>query len=241
MSSWSKDVVSRTRRALEGVADPSKSAAMQSYMKHVAPFLGVQAVPRRRVLRVEWRDLRTPSSAELGRASLDLMAQETRECHYAAADLVNRYIDVANENFCPRYVTRLLNTKPWWDTVDSFVSVAVSPLTRRYDHDDLIDQWSESENLWLIRAALGHQRGWKEHTDVGRVIGLCDRHWANPEFFVAKAIGWALRDLTAIDAGAVRRFLSLRTQRNAVAEREARRGLERVGGIALRGRGASTR
>ena len=232
MNDWSSDVVARTRRALEGVADPAKSTDMQRYMKDVAPFLGIQAVARVRALREEWRDLRTPSSAELGRTSRDLMAQGPREFHYAAADLIHRYLDVANESFCPRYVTHLLTTKPWWDTVDSFVNVAVSPLARRYDHDDLIDQWSESRDRWLIRAALGHQRGWKLHTNVERVIGLCDRHWANPEFFVAKAIGWALRDLTAIDPRAVRRFLSSRTQRNAVAEREARRGLERVKGPA---------
>lgn len=230
MNSWSSDVVERTRRALEGAADPTKSADMQCYMKDIAPFLGVQAVPRVRALREEWHDLRAPSSTELGSASLDLMAEGPREFHYAAADLIHRYIAVANESFCPRYVTRLLSTKPWWDSVDSFVSVAVSPLTRRYGHDDLVDQWSESGDRWLIRAAVGHQRGWKDHTDVARVIGLCDRHWANPEFFVAKAIGWALRDLTVIDADAVRRLLSSRMQRNAVAEREARRGLERLTG-----------
>ncbi len=201
---------------------------MQRYMKDVAPFLGVQAVPRVRALREEWHGLRAPSSAELGQASLGLMAQGPREFHYAAADLIHRYIAVANESYCPRYVTRLLTTKPWWDSVDSFVTVAVSPLTRRYDHDDLVDQWSESGDRWLIRAAVGHQRGWKDHTNVARVIGLCDRHWANSEFFVAKAIGWALRDLTAINADAVRRFLSSRTPKNAVAEREARRGLERA-------------
>ncbi len=205
---------------------------MQRYMKDVAPFLGVQAVPRVRALREGWRDLRFPSSAELGKASLDLMAQGPREFHYAAADLIHRYIDVANENFCPRYVTRLLRTKPWWDSVDSFVNVAVSPLIRRYSHANLVDQWSESGDRWLIRAALGHQRGWKDHTDVVRVIELCDRHWVNSEFFVAKAIGWALRDLAAIDTDVVRRFLLSRTRRNAVAEREARRGLERAARLA---------
>jgi 3-methyladenine DNA glycosylase AlkD len=60
------------------------------------------------------------------------------------------------------------------------------------------------------------------------VLRLSDRHWDNPEFFVAKAIGWALRDLVRVDPAAVREFLKTRRTRNAVAEREARRGLDRV-------------
>jgi len=60
----------------------------------------------------------------------------------------------------------------------------------------------------LIRAAIQHQRGHKQSTDVPRVLELCDRHWVDPEFFVAKAIGWALRDLSRLDPDAVRRFLA---------------------------------
>ena len=117
---------------------------------------------------------------------------------------------------------------PWWDNVDGLVSAAVSPLCRRGGLDDLVDEWSRSGDRWLVRAALGHQRGWKGDTDVDRVLGLCHDHWPDREFFVAKAVGWALRDLAALDPDAVASFLDQHPERNTVATREALRGVDRA-------------
>jgi 3-methyladenine DNA glycosylase AlkD len=198
---------------------------MAAYMKDVAPFLGIGAPERRRALRSAWRDLPQPSSDGLGAAALDLVALPEREFHYAAYDLIHKFVDCADEHFLDAYVTDLLLATPWWDTVDGLVNAAVSPLCRTYDADWLIDEWSESGDRWLVRAAIGHQRGWKAQTNVGRVLGLCDRHWADTEFFVAKAIGWALRDLAWIDGTAVHRFVDSHPDSNRVAIREAQRGL----------------
>jgi 3-methyladenine DNA glycosylase AlkD len=201
---------------------------MAAYMRGVAPFLGIRAADRRRALRYAWMDLPNPTSDELGSAALLLMAEMEREFHYAASDLIGRYRKFADESFLSSYATQLLTEVPWWDTVDAFVSAGVSPLARCFDTSTVIEDWSESSDIWLIRAAIGHQRGWKRQTDVGMVLRLSHRHWDNPEFFVAKAIGWALRDLVRVDPAVVREFLETGRTRNAVAEREARRGLDRV-------------
>ena len=196
-------------------------------MKHVAPFLGIPAEPRRKYLRAAWVDLPIPTSEQLGRAARQLMQLPEREYHYAAYDLLVKYLANANEHFLAEHVQVLLVTKPWWDTVDGLVNAGVSPLARRYESTALIDAWSESGNIWLIRAAIGHQRGWRTDTDVGRVLRLCGRHWESAEFFVAKAIGWALRDLARLDPPAVRAFLATHEHPNMVAVREANRGLNR--------------
>ncbi len=200
---------------------------MTAYMKHVAPFLGVRSSPRRRALVESWSSLDAPSSGELGDACLLLMSQREREFHYAAYDLIERYVAVADEYFLSSYVESLLTTTPWWDTVDGLGSTAVSPLCWRYDAREIVLSWSASSNLWLNRAAIQHQRGWKADTDVKFVLDLCDAHAARREFFVAKAIGWALRDLSRLDPAAVRRFLLAHPELSLVAVREARRGLER--------------
>jgi 3-methyladenine DNA glycosylase AlkD len=111
--------------------------------------------------------------------------------------------------------------------VDGLVNAGVSPLCCTYDATQILDEWSESGNRWLIRAAIGHQRGWKKNTDVSRVLQLCDRHWDDKEFFIAKAIGWALRDITRFDAPSVKKFLNTHHSTNSVAIREAKRGLQR--------------
>jgi 3-methyladenine DNA glycosylase AlkD len=218
-------VVRRTATALEPLRDPAEAIAMATYMKFVAPFLGVRSTPRRLALREHWRGLETPTSDALGEACVALMAKEQREYHYAAYDLIERYVDVTDEYFLVEYVEKLLTTKPWWDTVDGFGSTAVSPLCRRYDAGELVLNWSASDNRWLNRAAIQHQRGWKDDTDVGFVLRLCDAHSANREFFVAKAIGWALRDIARLDAPAVRTFVRRHPNLSSVAVREARRGL----------------
>lgn len=223
--SWSHTVVERSVAALAAGADPSRAEPMAAYMKHVAPFLGVQAGPRRQMLRRAWKGLPAPTSDELGAAARLLMDLDEREYHYAAYDLVGRFIDAADDHFLGAHVEVLLTTKPWWDTVDGLGSAAVSPLCRRSGSAAVVDRWSSSDDIWLIRAAIQHQRGWKVDTDIPRVLDLCDQHWPHPEFFVAKAIGWALRDIARLNPPAVEVFLDQHPERNTVAVREARRGL----------------
>ena len=200
---------------------------MKAYMKDVAPFLGIGADDRRRSLRSTWVTLPTPASEELGDGARALMALPEREFHYAAYDLIDRFRVVVDEYFLDGHVTELLVAKPWWDTVDGLVTAAVSPMCREFDAEWLVEEWSASDDRWLIRAAITHQRGWKDQTDISYVLDLCDRHWDNDEFFIAKAIGWALRDITRIDGPAVRRFLARHSNANRVAVREAERGLSR--------------
>lgn len=225
---WVDDVVERAEAALDGQGDPERAAGAERYMKGIAPFLGLTAGERRGLLRTAWADVDPPTSNELGEASLRMMAFDEREYHYAATDLTARFVRCAEADFLDRWGERLLTTTPWWDTVDGFGSSIVSPLGRRYDVTATIDRWSESGDIWLIRSAIQHQRGWKGETDIVRVLELCDRHWPHPEFFVAKAIGWALRDLTRLDPAAVRRFLADHQEPNRIAVREAERGLART-------------
>jgi len=225
VTTWTDDVVRRATSALTPLRDASRAAEMKRYMKDVAPFLGIVAPDRRAALKAAWKGIDQPSSDELGEAAQALMALEEREYHYGAFELVERFRRYADELFLDVYGTALLTTKPWWDTVDGLVSAAVSPLCKVADQSVLIDEWSESGNIWLIRSAITHQRGWKDHTDISRVLALCDRHWPNREFFVAKGIGWALRDIARMNPAAVTEFLDHHPLKNSVATREALRGI----------------
>ena len=228
MTTWARLVVDSTRAAFAHQGDTQRAEGAAKYMKHIAPFIGITAPDRRRLLKAHWRDLPPPSSKELVQACVKLMSLPEREFHYASYDLLETYINSADEYFLAEYLERLLTTSSWWDTVDGFVNAGVSPLCRRFDATAIIDDWSESENRWLIRAAIGHQRGWKKDTDVDYVLAICDRHWHDSEFFVAKAIGWALRDITSFNPKTVRGFLAEHPTRNSVALREAERGLQRA-------------
>ena len=227
MTTWKQDVVEATKKAFRNKGNQEKAAGAFAYMKEIAPFIGITAPDRRRLTKEAWKSLRAPTSDELGKAALALMQLPEREYHYAAYDLIETWIDTTDDYFLAEHVERLLITTPWWDTVDGLVNAAVSPLCYRYDATEIINDWSDSGNTWLIRAAIGHQRGWKRDTDIERVFEICDQHWSNQEFFIAKAIGWALRDITRIDKRSVQRFLKQHHTKNTVAAREALRGLNR--------------
>lgn len=220
--------VDTTIAALAPLANPVDAPAMRAYMKDAAAFLGIRTPVRRAALRAAWKDLPAPGADEVGQIALRLWALPEREYQYAACDLIARQARRLPGAFLAEPVQGLLTTKPWWDTVDSLGTAAITPLVDRHpDQVDLMWAWLASGDRWLVRAAIQHQRGLKDRTDLDRLFAMCDRFAGDREFFIAKAIGWALRDATAWNPAAVRVFVDDHPSLSAVARREASRGLAR--------------
>lgn len=220
--------VDATINALAPHADPERAGPMAGYMKGVAPFLGVMTPVRRRALRAAWSPLPPLTADDVAAVSRALWALPEREYQYAACDLIARRVKTLPAGFVADPVQDLLTTAPWWDTVDSLGSAAITPLVARHPANvDLMWTWLDSGDRWLIRAAIQHQRGLKEGTDLDRLLTMCDRFADDREFFIAKAIGWALRDVTAWDPAAVQSFVDRHPDLSPVARREATKGLSR--------------
>jgi 3-methyladenine DNA glycosylase AlkD len=223
-------VVARTAAALAAVAVPADAAPMQRYMKDVAPFLGIRTPVRTAALKAAWRDVPPlPSVDELAMAVRALWALPEREHQYAACDLLARYVPKAVEpSFLTDVVQELIVTHSWWDTVDTLRSVAVGPLVlaHRDELAPVMERWSESGDRWLVRSAIIHQLAYKQRTDEALLFALCRRHGGDREFFVAKGIGWALRQYAYTAPDAVRAFVA-NTPLQPLSVREA---LKHVGG-----------
>lgn len=226
---WAHGIVSGVERALSPLGDAERAQAMQTYLKGIAPFLGIQAPDRRHAVRPILESLGPPPDERgLAAAARALFARPEREYAYVACDLIARWVSHCTSEFLVHPVEELLTTRPWWDTVDALGSAAVSPLCRGYPElSGVILRWSASGDVWLVRSALQHQRGWHEDTDVPFVLTLCGAHADNSEFFIQKAIGWALRDLARLDAASVATFLDQHPVLTRTATREAERGLGR--------------
>jgi 3-methyladenine DNA glycosylase AlkD len=224
---WGEPLIRDIKRAFIPLADHHRAAGAFAYMKGIAPFLGIDTPTRRATLKPIFKALPVPTSKQLGEAARALMKLPQREYHYAAYDLLAHFIDAADKDFLATYGEELLSTVPWWDTVDGLGNAMVSPLAAKYPSRTLIKRWINSDNIWLVRAAIQHQRGWRSDTEIDYVLSLCDQHSDSREFFIAKAIGWALRDISRMNKTAVRNFLRDHPELSKVAVREAERGLGR--------------
>lgn len=203
--------VDATVAALAPLADPARAEPMRRYMKDVAPFLGIGTPERRAALKAAWRALPAPTDdADLDVAARALWARPEREYHYAACELIGRSVPKhVSPAFLATTVQDLLVTTPWWDTVDTLRSTAVGPMVAA--HPSLvavIERWSESGDRWLVRSAIIHQLGYGARTDEELLFRLCRRHGDDREFFVAKGIGWALRQHARLAPDAVRGFVA---------------------------------
>ena len=223
MATFKTEVLSEVQGRLPALGDKKVAFGAQAYMKDIAPFLGVKTPERRKLFKEIFKGLPTPTSKELGETSRALWKLREREYHYAACDLIDFFIESADKNFLKDHVEYLITQKSWWDTVDTLGSVAISPLTIRYPSISLMRSWNKSSNMWLNRAAIQHQRGRKHDTDIPLLLEFLDTHARESEFFIAKAIGWALRDLSRVNNSEVKKFLKAHPELNRVAVREAQK------------------
>jgi len=226
VADWAADVIARTEAALQPLACVADAGPMAAYMKGVAPFLGIRSPARRAAQRSAWRGLDPPTPRDLTAAATWLWVCPEREYQYAACDLLARFVpEVCGATFLRGTVERLIVTRSWWDTVDALRSAAVGPLTA--GHPELvavIRRWSDSGDRWLARSAIIHQLGRGATADEALLFELCRRHASDREFFVAKAVGWALRDHARTAPDAVRAFVAS-TPLQALSVREATKHL----------------
>jgi 3-methyladenine DNA glycosylase AlkD len=223
MATFKAQVLSEVQGRLPALGDKKVAFGAQAYMKDIAPFLGVKTPERRKLFKEIFKELPMPTSKELGETSRALWKLREREYHYAACDLIDFFIESADKNFLKDHVEYLITQKSWWDTVDTLGSVAISPLTIKYPSISLVRSWNKSSNMWLNRAAIQHQRGRKTNTDIPLLLEFLDTHAGESEFFIAKAIGWALRDLSRVNNTEVKKFLEAHPELNRVAVREAQK------------------
>ncbi len=216
--------VDEVRTALLAVADTSKSTPMSAYMKHVAPFLGVSAPERRAAVR----PLGQPPLEELPVLARALWSLPEREYAYVACDWLERATRKGPASLLP-LILELVRSRSWWDTVDS-LSASVGNLVA--GHPELaaeMDSWITDADFWVARVSILHQLGRGSATDADRLFRLCLVRAHETEFFIRKAIGWALRDFAWRDPDAVDRFVSAhREELSALTIREATKNLAKA-------------
>ena len=227
MSVSPAQLLAQIEAALRPLADPLQAQPMRAYMLGQFDFLGVRAGPRRQALR----DLPKPdwSMAEWATLTQALWALPEREFQYVAVDLLARWHRQLTPQALP-VLWWLIERKSWWDSVDGLAGVVgdiLHPLrTEPEQAETEMLGCLKHDCLWMRRTAMLHQLGWGERTDEARLFRHALALAPEKDFFIRKAIGWALRDHARTRPEAVRRFLRLQGQAlSALSRREAAKHL----------------
>jgi 3-methyladenine DNA glycosylase AlkD len=224
------DLLERATKGLHARREPAKAPAMAAYMRDQFAFLGVTSAGQQAAFREMTAGLaRVVPEHVVTSAALELWALPEREFQYVGCRLVNRHAASAGASIeLIDTLRHLLTAKAWWDTVDTLATRAVGDVVRR--HPELrstMDAWLEGDEMWLTRSALLHMNRWKGAADQEWLFAACRRRAADKDFFIRKAIGWALREHSKVDAAAVVAFVEQHDELSGLSRREALMWLER--------------
>lgn len=189
--------------------DPEKAPAMRKYMKGRFDYFGIKAPLRKELTKKFISEFGVPCFEGIKPVVLDLFEQPQRELHYAAIELCGRTKRDWDEKSLGHF-EKMVVTKSWWDSVDSIKSECIKPYFLRFNDStwEITGRWIESGNIWLQRLSIIFQLGFKKKTDLKLLERNISALSDSKEFFVQKAIGWALRDYGHFDPEWVVGFVS---------------------------------
>lgn len=187
----------------------AQAEEMSRYMKNLFPFVGVPSPDRKEIFKQHLAKYGLPEYKELFAIAKSCYAQPQREYHYFAIDLAGKFAKKADESFVP-LLEFLLSKNSWWDSVDSVASNCTRdffkknislqvPVTRK---------WMDSRNMWLQRASILFQLNYKNETNEKLLYKYILELKDSNEFFIQKAIGWALREYSKSNPESVKKFLA---------------------------------
>ena len=223
-----KQFVHAVEHALIPLADEAKAQGMKAYLLNQFEFLGLAAPVRRAAVKaigkVKWQ-----SSADLLAAAELLWQKPEREYRYTAVDLLRQQSAQLNVKDLPALQALLLQDA-WWETVDGLSAVIAevmhAAVQQKPNAAVTMDVWLKHPSHWVRRSAMLHQLGWRLDTDTTRLFGYATQLADEKEFFIRKAIGWALRDYARWNSQTVTEFLvQHRARLSGLTVREAAKHL----------------
>ncbi|MDR2152540.1 MAG: DNA alkylation repair protein [Helicobacteraceae bacterium] len=185
-------------------ADPEKAAPMSAYMRGKFAFLGIPMPMRKRLSRdflnaidkkfVDWDFV------------FECWRQSEREFQYLAVDYLSKVSSALSPLDIPN-LHDLVVDKSWWDSVDGLNTIIGAVALCHPELNDTLLNWSVDQNFWLRRVAIDYQLKRREKTDAALLGRIIENNFGQTEFFINKAIGWALREYSKTNPKWVRTFI----------------------------------
>jgi 3-methyladenine DNA glycosylase AlkD len=214
------------KKLFEQNANPVQAVPMKKYMRDQFEYFGIKS-PQQAALMKEFLKINSlPPLADLDTILRDLWSLPQREFQYAGMGLLGKFEKQLPAEFMDT-IEYLIVTKSWWDTVDLIASHIVGAHFKRFPKvgEKYLKKWRKSKNIWLRRTAILFQLGYKKETNFALLTEIICENLNSDEFFINKAIGWALRQYAYTDSKAVQKFVKS-TPLHPLSRREAMKHLE---------------
>ena len=215
------------RKKLEAQGNSRIASEMSKYLKDQFEMFGIMAKPRYELFKSFLSEKGFPGLDEISPLMKEAFDQPEREFHYFGIYLYEKSSKWLSKNHIED-IHYMITTHSWWDTVDYAISKTLSPVVLRNKEliSSKMEAWNSNENIWLVRSSILFQLKWKTETDFELLSRFITNHMNSKEFFIQKAMGWALREYSKTDQLAVESFIS-EQDLPSLTKREGLKWLER--------------
>lgn len=194
------------KKLFEQNEDKENAIAMAKYMRNLFEFYGLATPKRKKLYKDFLKEEKKNKKVDwdfLDKCYLD----SHREFQYLVSDYLITMNDYLTYDDIPK-IKKYIKTKQWWDTIDFLDSVIGEIGLKDNRVDDLMLEWSCDNDFWVRRIAIDHQLCRKEKTNTELLEKILVNNFGSDEFFINKAIGWALRDYSKTNPLWVREFIN---------------------------------
>lgn len=211
----------------QGYANNVDAAFMSKYMLNQFQYFGIRAPKQKEIRGYFFKTYGLPDPAEVPEMVKELWIQPEREYQYFGIDLSEKVLKKMGEDAVETIEFIVVN-KPWWDTVDLIASHHAGTYFKSFPQkiSAITGAWIDSGNIWLQRTALLFQLKYKKNTDEDLMFDYMRRLSGSKEFFIRKAIGWALREYSKTAPESVIRFVES-AELSGLSRHEALKVIER--------------
>ena len=197
---------------------------MENYMKNNFTYFGIKTKKRRTIFKSNYEQNKPEVESNFRTIAWKLYQMKEREFHQTAIDLLVKEFKKKYVLEDIQFIEKLIVTNSWWDSVDTISKYILGGYLLQFPSETLkvIERFSNSENMWLNRSAILFQLSYKDKTNFEILKSKCEKHKHSNEFFIQKAIGWALRDYSRFNPNGVEAYVNS-TNLKPLSRREALR------------------
>ncbi len=203
-------------------SNPENAFTMEKYMRNHFSFFGIKTTDRRFIFKAIWKENQQEVTKNTRAIAWELFTKSQRELHYCGIEILIKELKKKYKKEDIQLIEKMITTNSWWDSVDVIAKYILGEylLEHPSETEKVIEYFSNSDNMWLNRSAIIFQLGYKEKTNFDLLKSECEKHKNSNEFFIQKAIGWALREYAKTNPELVKNYV-INTNLKNLSQKEA--------------------